>query len=620
MGQDLVINGTTYPGVESLELTTSDGEKVLYFEEQPVEELLKPVDLPDYVKMEVSEVASRVRQVLQDDSIVSITASDTHYPGDGASYSDEYQTNESTPHLCMAIKALGYLLPLDFIAHLGDIGRGDKADSPDALKKQNTDFLAWFKEAVNEIPVFVSIGNHDSGIYFHSEQTDGAAHTVSGDWLYQNHTALAASENTVFAGEEYGGYGYRDFPTKKLRVFFLNTSEQLIAAQEDAATLESQRTWFSTALDELNAKTDAAEWKWLILSHYPADYGATMPLSVMLKNYMDAENPARFLCQFHGHVHNFLADKLSIYENGSKVQYDGRRLCVPNGQYNRENYYTTIGAYPDINFAESQNWPKTPDTAEDTAFTVNVINPSEEVIYSFCYGAGYDRVVGIAATVYYSISKSLTNAAVSSDVTSVEEGGAFTATISANDGYDLSTVKVTMGGVDVTSTVYSNGTISIASVTGNVVITAVAVKRVNYTNLVDLAVNSSGASAPYTDGTYLSSSGSTSAMSGFVTTGFIPIDGGESHLYRIGGNGIAWNEYGARISWYDATFAKKGDVMSYDKIGSSQYYPVAVEDANAAAAFQTNANVLPPKGAAYFRVSAKGSGANLIITIDEPIE
>ena len=33
----------------------------------------------------------------------------------------------------------------------------------------------------------------------------------------------------------------------------------------------------------------------------------------------------------------------------------------------------------------------------------------------------------------------------------------------------------------------------------------------------------------------------------------------------------------------------------------------------------TDANFAPPNGAAYFRVSARGSGANLIVTLDEEI-
>ena len=91
-------------------------------------------------------------------------------------------------------------------------------------------------------------------------------------------------------------------------------------------------------------------------------------------------------------------------------------------------------------------------------------------------------------------------------------------------------------------------------------------------------------------------------------------------IYRIGGESITWNEYGSRIAWYNADFSLKGSLVSYERIGSSIYYPTKVEDANAAAAFSTDANVAPPQGAAYFRVSAKGSGENLIITLDEPIE
>lgn len=69
-----------------------------------------------------------------------------------------------------------------------------------------------------------------------------------------------------------------------------------------------------------------------------------------------------------------------------------------------------------------------------------------------------------------------------------------------------------MGGTDITSTAYNSdtGVVSIAAVTGDVVITAKATKVVSYHNLVPKAVDSSGASAPYTDGLMLSSSGTTS--------------------------------------------------------------------------------------------------------------
>ncbi|MCI7811115.1 MAG: hypothetical protein MR552_04115, partial [Clostridiales bacterium] len=227
-----------------------------------------------------------------------------------------------------------------------------------------------------------------------------------------------------------------------------------------------------------------------------------------------------------------------------------------------------------------------------------------------------------SSAVYRSITNSLTHVTSSNAAVSVEDGAAYTATLTVDSGYTMGNVVVKMGGTDITSTAYtaSTGAISIAKVTGDVVITAVATKIVTYTNLVPTAVDSSGASSPYTDGKMLSSSGVISDNTSFVTTGFIPFDGGANHTYRIGGEGIKWNEYGSRIAWYKADFSLKGSVVNYDKIGASIYFPTKVEDANAAAAFSTDANVAPPQGAAYFRVSARGSGANLIITLDEPIE
>lgn len=223
---------------------------------------------------------------------------------------------------------------------------------------------------------------------------------------------------------------------------------------------------------------------------------------------------------------------------------------------------------------------------------------------------------------YQTITKNLTGCTISNDASQVDYGEAYTATIAADSGKTLTSVVVKMGGSDITATAYNadTGVISIAEVTGNVAITAKATKVVSYHNLVPNAVDSSGASAPYTDGKYIGSSGAPSDLSGFVTTGFIPFDGGASHVYRIGGDGIKWNEYGSRIAWYKADFSLKGSVTNYDKIGASIYYPTKVEDANAAAAFSTDINVSSPQGAAYFRVSAKGSGANLIVTLDEPIE
>lgn len=73
--------------------------------------------------------------------------------------------------------------------------------------------------------------------------------------------------------------------------------------------------------------------------------------------------------------------------------------------------------------------------------------------------------------VYYSVTKSLSYCSIDNSATSVIEGEPYSATITANEGYELKSITVTMGGANVTVT---NGVINIASVTGDIVITAVA--------------------------------------------------------------------------------------------------------------------------------------------------
>lgn len=89
------------------------------------------------------------------------------------------------------------------------------------------------------------------------------------------------------------------------------------------------------------------------------------------------------------------------------------------------------------------------------------------------YG-GMTTTFTVTGVVTYTITNSLTNVTTNNSITSATEGTSYTATLTADDGYDLDSVTVTMGGVDVTATAYVDGVITISSVTGNVVITATA--------------------------------------------------------------------------------------------------------------------------------------------------
>lgn len=80
--------------------------------------------------------------------------------------------------------------------------------------------------------------------------------------------------------------------------------------------------------------------------------------------------------------------------------------------------------------------------------------------------------------VTYTITRNLTGCSTNSSVTSVNEGNAHTETITANSGYTLegSTVTVTMGGTDISSN-YVDGVLTIESVTGDIVISVIAVEE-----------------------------------------------------------------------------------------------------------------------------------------------
>ena len=585
---------------------------------------IQHADIPDLVKAEALAVAEKVKAVLKSDSIVFLAVSDFHHAGE---QTDSWQTNINAGnlHACMALKALAYVLPeIDFACMLGDITFGSKTTTEALLKSQIAEINSWLDEAYKGIPQFRTVGNHDTGEY---STLVGAEYLFSAIGKY--------CEGATYGSTEYG-YCYRDFADKKLRVICLNTCEGETTGGESASYICSpaQRLWFAQTLYDVGSKSDAASWSVLVLAHYPLDYGGTYPMSNIVKAYVEGSsttengtavnfsghNAAKFVANIHGHTHCFRVDKLYSVANSVGTAFDAWKVATPNACFYRNNA-SASATFWGITYGDETAYDKTAGTAKDTAFTVNVLNPSDQVLYSFCYGAGKDRTIGYAAAVYRSITNSLSHVSNSNAAVSVEDGAAYTATLTADSGYTLGAVSIKMGGVDITLSAYtaSSGAISIASVTGDVVITAVATKTVTYTNLVPTAVDSSGASAPYTDGKYLGSSGTPGDMSGFVTTGFIPFDGNAVHTYRIAGDGIAWNTYGARIAWYKADYSLKGSVTSYDKVGSSIYYPTKVEDANAAAAFSTDANVAPPNGAAYFRVSAKGSGANLVITLDQEI-
>ena len=90
----------------------------------------------------------------------------------------------------------------------------------------------------------------------------------------------------------------------------------------------------------------------------------------------------------------------------------------------------------------------------------------------------------------YTVTNNLANCTNSNTATSVNEGSPYSATVTPNSGYELMNIAISMGGTNVTSTVYTyqngNAVINIPNVTGNVVIT------------IQATASSSGGTTTYT--------------------------------------------------------------------------------------------------------------------------
>lgn len=485
-------------------------------------DLIAHADIPDYIKTAALEVAKKVQAVRTSESIVFIASSDAH----------QLDTNTDIVagnlHAGMAMKALTYILPgIDFACYLGDYTAGSATTTLTEGRQHFAEINADIDEAFSGIPQFRTLGNHDSLQY--SKAQNGSV--LSAAELY----GLCGAYNTgAVMGSTTEGYCYRDFEGKKLRVICLNTAE----ATEKEYVSDAQKLWFANTLKAVGAK---AGWNVLILSHHPLDWGGVCVLSNIVKAYVDGSsitvssgntinfsgsNSATILAAIHGHVHCFKAAKLNSIANNVGTEYNVWRIATPNMCFERNNEYGTNGSaeYYGIEFGETITYAKTANSAKDTAFVVNVINPSEQKIYSYCYGAGYDREIftGIKTVAVTGVSLN----AASGELT---VGGQTTLTATVKPA-DASNKAVTWTSSAPTVASVTNGVVT-AHAPGSAKITVKTVDgnfTAEYALTVKAAVIDLVATHGYIDNTRVSTaSGVEKAGAGYVTIGHtspIPID------------------------------------------------------------------------------------------------
>lgn len=470
--------------------------------------------IPEDIVEEANRVANGMISKMGANSLTFIAMSDMHQRGDNdGTGTDLEQNRRANLNAGQAAKLIADKVPLDFFTNLGDLawGAGGVSKAEDVIESQlKARQYTWDVEKNHES--FFTTGNHDT------YSTDG----------YLTYGAVVAMTGT---------YRYVDFDSKKVRVICLNTSDVTDAAVDGSNSSAGrvsgeQLKWFAETLD-LSSKSNADSWKIVILSHMPLDWSPyTRPLANCLNAYVkgltystthdsvsvsynfSGKNAAKIIAQFHGHTHCFKVDYINEFTSGSPVQTSVKRVAIPQCCFTRSNTYGTNPSW-DVVFGESVSCIKSDNnTGRNTSFCLVSIDLDNEIIYADCFGskgvtepginAGYDRVISYATEeiVTYSITNNLANASTSNTTGNLAEGSNYTATITVDDGYELGTIVVTMGGTDITSTAVSGNNISIANVTGDVVITVTTIKITPYTVSYDLAnVESSNTSTETTSNT-----------------------------------------------------------------------------------------------------------------------
>lgn len=538
--------------------------------------------IPDYVKTEAERVAEQVRSHQNANTFSFIAFSDAHYDKDSESVVN------GIIHAGQAMELIRKAVNIDFAVNLGDNTWGSSVSGDETTIEVGLEEIREVNKliypAFNGIPNFRVAGNHDNLTFNYTFNGNNYLDENELFPLFGIYNRGAVYQD----GEKDRGYCYRDFEEFKLRVIMLNLNDHKELTVNDDTyqyTNGVQMKWFAETID-LSDKDDAADWSVLIFSHQPLDFGISIFCNNILKAYLEGgsytktrdgvtincnyagKNQATIIGNVHGHNHNFLVDDLRSYINDTTTEAIGvKRMCVPNACYYRANERgnpTDTADIFDIDYGEDTTYDKTAGTAEDTAFYVITVDTAEKKMYLDHYGAGYSQEV-----VYYVAPPSYTN-------------------------------------VLPTAQVYTSGDTSALDGVG------------------------------YRDGYYMTSSGGVgSAASGYTCTGAIPYarkaDGTYPTIYVKGATFEATSQSRIYLYGCDTATVPKGilNPASYGGNGASPAnvnklwtkevladgYWRFIPTAEFNAMETVNGSTV-----GYVGMSLKGSGANTIITLDEPIE
>ena len=311
------------------------------------------------------------------------------------------------------------------------------------------------------------------------------------------------------------------------------------------------------------------------------------------------------------------SDKDKDYElTAFSDEADGKRFRSTNYNVTNGNgWYPLIKYFRDTYTGENDN-EKVVAWAVANGITTAEINAFRAAMIS---GNAGEVVVPPQE---YTVTNTLTGCKNSNAATTVTEGDAYYAAITANNGYVLNgaTVMVKMGGTDVTALYYADGVINIPDVSGNIEITITAAVYVpSYTNVLPQAVDPSTKSGVWDGKGYRNGAYASSAKPYYGTdaacwcTGAIALQ--PSDVIYVKGATLEGNGHERLGAFSGATggcyfckqFATLSGMATVTKLGD-KYYKIVLDPS-----YADYGNI------GYIVFSAQGTGDGVVVTKNEEI-
>lgn len=595
MAQNLEVNGVVYNEVESLEMTTTEGKKVLYFEGKPVEivheagdseetvmsqkavtKTIKAGGVPDYVQAEAAEMAGKVLSHQSENCFTLAWLSDLHI-GNSYKINDVWTVDEtSNIEAGQGLHEMSKTAPCDVIALGGDLASGTITMNRENGLAQLDDCIKYMRPATFHTPTIYMMGNHDDVPFRATADRLTKAELFSR--LGRKNLLIGAVTNDSDPG---CNYGYVDFPNRKMRVIYLDTHdktgwESTNCGSGEAATSDymnacnigtKQLDFFANVALDFSKKENPSEWGIIVLSHTQLDIHSgdwTYTDATSGKSY--AANTDNAIAIMTAYLSKGAG---SITHNGETMSYDFTGLaakahlyCCINGH--RHCYeYREYGSkkIPGITCpntrdgderesADGNIYTKTPGTGESCSFNVITIDRTNGKVYADNYGAGIDREWDV---VVYAEYTNLIPTSLDIDLATVYNGVGYANNMrisgynaSAGNGYVCTGIMPYERNAD--------GTRKTVYIKGATLDTALSYCRVCFIQNVS--------------GLYAAGQG------------------------VGGGSGVtAWT------NWF-----------TIEELGDQYYKLTPTDNLN-----NISVNVI------YFRMSLHGTGENLIITVDEPV-